>query len=184
MHESLGETLRKTREATGITVEDVSFRAKIPRPVIEALETEDFGFFTSPLYARSFLKQYGEYIGADVEPWLNDLVPSVMVDSDSMESILGVGSESKFDSSEADSTEKSLGGIWGSIWIFLITIALIWAGIKIYEIFDAEHAQTELPAGSEIITPESPPSEVQPRVERESLEPETPKRAKVVEPTD
>lgn len=180
MHESLGDLLRKTREASGVTIEDVSFRAKIPKPVIEALEAENFGFFTSPLYARSFLKQYGESIGADVEPWLADLVPSVMIDSETVESILG-GSESTTEHLTSPGTEKHSGVIWGPIWIFLITIALIWAGVKIYEILDSKHSQNlpaNEPALSEKVIPEPAP---QPNAEIPPDDSETPKRATIVE---
>lgn len=183
MHQTLGDILRNAREASGFTIEDVAFRAKIPRPVIEALEAEDFGFFTSPLYARSFLKQYGEYVGADVEPWLADFVPAAMFDSDSVESILG-GSESTAEHSASPETEKNMSAIWGPIWIFLITLAVIWAGVKIYEKLDADHQQTEQsepyvsPEVSDELPEETP---VEPTVS-EPTEPDAPRRATIVEP--
>lgn len=185
MYESLGEILRKAREASDVTIEDVSFRAKIPRPVIEALEAEDFGFFTSPLYARSFLKQYGEFIGADVEPWLEDLVPAVMIDSDSVESILGGGPEPTSEHSHSAETEKNMSAIWGPFWIFLITIAVIWAGVKIYETLDTQHQQTEQyasPTVSDEEYPEESPKEmpVEP-TETEPTDPDVPRRAVIVE---
>ncbi|MES2981367.1 MAG: helix-turn-helix domain-containing protein [Verrucomicrobiota bacterium] len=184
MHENLGDKLRIAREASGVTIEDVAFRAKIPRPVIEALEAEDFGFFTSPLYARSFLKQYGEYIGADVEPWLADFVPAVMIDSDSVESILG-GSESTSDHSSSTESEKNMSAIWGPIWIFLITLAVIWAGVKIYEKIDSKHTQTEQSEpyiSPEVIADELPvATPVEPAV-TEPTEPDAPRRAVIVEP--
>ncbi len=181
MHPSLGEILRKARETSGITIEDVASRAKIPRPVIEALEAENFGFFNSPLYARSFLKQYGEYIGADVEPWLVDFVPAVMIDSDSVESILG-SPETPPNISNDTATEKNMRAIWGPIWIFLITLAVIWAGVEIYEKLDSEHSQTKpytAPALNEEVIPESAP---QPNFENPPNDPDTPKRAVIVEP--
>lgn len=184
MHESLGEKLRNAREASGVTIEDVAFRAKIPRPVIEALEAEDFGFFTSPLYARSFLKQYGEYIGADVEPWLADFVPAVMIDSDSVESILG-GQESTIEHSASPETEKNMSAIWGPIWMFLITLAVIWIGVKIYEKLDSEHEQPDPYISSEVNDPVPPmetPAEPIVTEPVEPVEPDAPKRAIIVEP--
>lgn len=180
MHESLGDRLRKARKASDSSIEDVAFRAKIPKPVIEALEAENFGFFTSPLYARSFLKQYGESIGADVEPWLADFVPAVMIDSDSVESILG-GPESPSEHTSSPETEKDSGAIWGPIWIFLITIAAIWGGIKVYEIFDSEHSKPQPsndPALMEEVIPEASP---QPLIDSPPNDSETPKRAIIVE---
>lgn len=60
METNFGKTLRAAREASGITVDDAVYLAKMPRAVVEALEADDLGFFTSPLYAGSFLRQYGE----------------------------------------------------------------------------------------------------------------------------
>ena len=72
--------------------------------------------------------------------------------------------------------------ICGSIWIPLITLAVNWAGVKIYEKLDSEHTQTKKykitektePSITEVIpqTPtEIPPSNL-----------ETTKRAVIVEP--
>lgn len=181
MHQNLGEILRKARETSGVTIEDVAFRAKIPRPVIEALEAENFGFFSSPLYARSFLKQYGEYIEADVEPWLVDFVPAVMIDSDSVESILG-GPEAPSDISNDTTKEKNMSAIWGPIWIFLITLAVIWAGVEIYEKLDSKHAQTEQ-SPDQRISEESIPEEIpQSPADSPLTEPDAPRRATIVEP--
>lgn len=191
MYESLGDTLRKARKASDLSIEEVSERAKIPKPVIEALEAENFGFFTSPLYARSFLRQYSEYIGADVEHWLADFVPAVMIDSDVVENIFGGGPESSSEHASTAESEKSSNAIWGPIWIFLITVGLIWGGVKIYEKFDAEHSGTELPENTDPIKPVEP-EPVTPSVENPSVEnppaenppenPEAPRRAIIVEP--
>jgi cytoskeleton protein RodZ len=181
MHDSLGKLLRKTREASEITVADVAARAKIPRPVIEALEAENFGFFTSPLYARSFLKQYGEFIGADVEPWLNDFIPAVMIDSDSVESILG-GPEPPSEHSHDNSTEKTMSSIWGPIWIFIITLAVIWAGVKIYEKLDSEHNQSQPQANPELIEDHRPEEIPSTSIVNEPTDLEAPRRAIIVEP--
>ena len=187
MEQSLGDTLRKARKASDLSIEEVSERAKIPKPVIEALEAENFGFFTSPLYARSFLRQYSEFIEADVEHWLADFVPAVMIDSDVVENILGGGPESATEHHAPTETEKSSGAIWGSIWIFLITVALIWGGVKIYEIFDTKHSDTELPENTDPVTPAAtepvPSADVEnPAAEIPVEDSQAPRRAVIVEP--
>ena len=181
MHESLGDTLRKARKASDLSIEEVSDSAKIPKPVIEALEAENFGFFTSPLYARSFLKQYAEFIGAEVEPWLADFVPAVMIDSDAVETILG-GPESPTEHASSTETEKTSNAIWGPVWIFLITLAVIWAGVKAYEMLDSKHSQT-LPPNEPALSGEAAPEPTpQPDVGTPPEDYETPKRAVIVEP--
>lgn len=179
MHENLGEILRKARITAGVSVEEVALRTKIPRPVIEALEADDFGFFNSPLYARSFLKQYGEYIGANVEPWLADFVPAVMIDSDSVESILG-GPESTTEQSSSSEAEKSMSAIWGPIWIFLITLAVIWTAVKIYEKLDGEHQRTE--QTEQYVSPEADNEIPAEPTLSEPSDPDPAKRATIVEP--
>jgi cytoskeletal protein RodZ len=181
MQESLGDILKNARSASGSSIEDVAFRTKIPRPVIEALEAEDFGFFNSPLYARSFLKQYGEHIGADVEHWLADFVPTGMIDSDSVESILG-GPESPTEHPASNETAKNMRAIWGPIWMFIITLAVIWAGVEIYENLDSQHSQTQqhqLPEENQQSIPEEIPN---PEIENPPTDPDIPKRAIIVEP--
>lgn len=187
MHENLGKILRQARTASGLSIEDVASRAKIPKPVIEALEAEDFGFFNSPLYARSFLKQYGEYIGADIEPWLADFIPAVMIDSDSVESIL-TSPDAGTDPPNSKDHENNPNAIWGPVWIFLITVAIIWGGVEIYEKLDSEHGQSEEHSSPEVSDPDNAETNPSPEVpapqprENESMELDPPRRAMIVEP--
>ena len=67
----LGETLRRSRTAKGITLEDAERVTRIPRKYLEALELENFGILPAPVYARGFLRSYASYLG--IEP--NDLLP-------------------------------------------------------------------------------------------------------------
>jgi cytoskeletal protein RodZ len=181
MHESLGDILKNARSTSGLSIEDVASRTKIPRPAIQALEAEDFGYFTSPLYARSFLKQYSEYIGADVDHWLADFVPTVMIDSDSVESILG-SPETPSEHPASIETEKNMSAIWGSIWIFLITVAIIWAGVKIFEKLDSEHTETEQYIPPEESEQSASEESTQLPAENLSNDSDAPKRALNVDP--
>jgi len=59
----LGETLRRARQARGITVEDAERAIRIPRRYLEALEQEEFSILPAPVYARGFLRSYSGYLG-------------------------------------------------------------------------------------------------------------------------
>ncbi len=61
----LGETLRRARQARGITVEDAERATRIPRRYLEALEQENFSILPAPVYARGFLRSYSGYLGLD-----------------------------------------------------------------------------------------------------------------------
>ena len=157
METNLGDRLRSARESAGISIDDAVYRAKFPRAVVEALEEEDFGFFTSPLYARSFLRQYGDYVGADVAEWIDDLVPAPMIDSDSVESMVETldiadpvvtSKEPKFASGNI-----GFGNLLAAVWMIAITGGLIWGGITIYQKLDSQLSEITQPPPELIRTP-------------------------------
>lgn len=78
----IGERLQCAREEAGLTVEDIVFATRIPRSAIVALEAANFSAFSSPLYAKSFLKQYSDHVRVDAQPWLDALQPANFVGSE------------------------------------------------------------------------------------------------------
>ena len=66
----LGETLRRARQAKGITIEDAERVTRIPKKYLEALEVEDYGILPAPVYARGFLRSYAGYLGLDAQELL------------------------------------------------------------------------------------------------------------------
>ncbi|MBC7979605.1 MAG: helix-turn-helix domain-containing protein [Armatimonadetes bacterium] len=186
LEESLGNKLRLAREAAGISVNDAVYLARMPRAVVEALEADDFGFFSSPLYARSFLKQYSDYVGLDVERWLEDFVPTALIDSDTAESFIEISTPAHLPI--APKIKRGSGGGLAALWIVLISGGMVWLGIKLVERFD--FALAEKPVTK---TPQAPPlpaepEPTQPRPEEKPkpisrINPEPPPRAVVVEIT-
>ncbi|MDR1326545.1 MAG: helix-turn-helix domain-containing protein [Treponema sp.] len=65
MAESLGNTLKMTREGKGYTFEQVSMDTHISIQYLRALEEERFNAFPGEPYILGFLKNYGEYLGLD-----------------------------------------------------------------------------------------------------------------------
>ncbi|MBP1718258.1 MAG: putative cytosolic protein [Deltaproteobacteria bacterium] len=63
--ESVGEFLRRERESRRVALEEISKSTRINRPYLEALERNDFRFFSKPEYIRGFLKGYARHIGLD-----------------------------------------------------------------------------------------------------------------------
>jgi cytoskeletal protein RodZ len=61
--ETVGEYLRREREARRVTLEEISESTRISRPYLEALERNDFRFFSRPEYIRGFLQGYARYLG-------------------------------------------------------------------------------------------------------------------------
>lgn len=183
MQENLGKTLRTAREASDLTVDDAVYRGRIPRAVIEALEDDDIGFFTSPLYARSFLKQYGDYVGVDVSPWIDDLVATPLIDSESAESFLDLSDPEPV--SKAGKMEKSPnsgGGATAALWLIIVTGGLLWLGIEYFRKLDERLSAAPPPVEQHAPAPaeeetETPAEEEKPS---EMPGPETPRRAIIV----
>ena len=182
MEESLGNILRSAREASGITVDDAVYRAKLPRAVVEALEASDIGFFASPLYARSFLKQYGEYVGVDVSPWIDDLVPTTLIDAETVESFIDLSDPTTPPATrENGKTKSSGGGAMAAVWMAIITGGLVWGGIEVFKRLDGKLSP---PVPQQAAAPDSAPPEEAPDEPEEkpiaTTQPEPPRRAIIV----
>jgi cytoskeletal protein RodZ len=69
--DSPGEKLRSARESKGLDFEYVGRETNIARRYLEALEAEDFSQFPGEPYILGFMRNYGEYLGLDVEELLS-----------------------------------------------------------------------------------------------------------------
>lgn len=65
MPQIVGPMLQKARAEKQLTLEKVSLDLKIRKKYLEALETEQFGIFSSPIHVTGFLKNYSMYLGLD-----------------------------------------------------------------------------------------------------------------------
>jgi transcriptional regulator with XRE-family HTH domain len=68
----LGEVLRTAREAKGVDLARVERDTKIRVRYLSALETGDYAELPGSVYTKGFLRNYGAYLGLDVE-YLVDL---------------------------------------------------------------------------------------------------------------
>ena len=63
--ETLGQYLRREREARSVSLEEISRGTRISRPYLEALERDDFHFFSKRDYTLGFLRGYARHLGLD-----------------------------------------------------------------------------------------------------------------------
>lgn len=187
MEEKLGAKLRRAREAAGLTVDDAVYRAKLPRDVVEALENGDFGFFTSTLYARSFLKQYGDYVGLDVEPWIDNMVPTTLIDGEAIESMIEIDvSASPPAIREKMRYHAGGGGAMPAMWLIIITGGIIWGGLEFYRMFERKYSDAPVSVSASVISTTAraePPTEQADHAEGEPVatnSAEPPRRAIIV----
>jgi cytoskeletal protein RodZ len=69
--ESLGAKLKAARESKGCSYEQVSRDTNIAVRYLEALEGENFAGFPGEPYILGFLRNYGDYLGLDVQELLS-----------------------------------------------------------------------------------------------------------------
>lgn len=69
----IGEVLKQRRKELGYDYDYISQKTKIHPKILKALEDEDWGYFSSPVYLKSFLKKYAQFLNLDVEGLLQEL---------------------------------------------------------------------------------------------------------------
>jgi hypothetical protein len=71
---TIGQKLEAARQAKGVTVSEAGRATKILSKFIEAMEADDFGALSAPVYAKSFIKMYAQYLGLNARPLVDDYV--------------------------------------------------------------------------------------------------------------
>jgi cytoskeletal protein RodZ len=61
----IGSTLREARIRARIDMLEVETRTKIRAKYLRAIENEEWDLLPGPVYAKSFLRTYGDYLGLD-----------------------------------------------------------------------------------------------------------------------
>jgi len=71
---TIGQKLESARQAKGISVSEAGRATKILSKFIEAMEADDFGALSAPVYAKSFIKMYAKYLGIEIQPLVDEYV--------------------------------------------------------------------------------------------------------------
>jgi cytoskeletal protein RodZ len=61
----IGSTLREARMRARIDITEVESRTKIRAKYLRAIENEEWDLLPGPVYAKSFLRTYGDFLGLD-----------------------------------------------------------------------------------------------------------------------
>jgi transcriptional regulator with XRE-family HTH domain len=62
---AFGETLRRHRERSGVSIESIAFETKISASLLKALERGDCSRWPTGIYSRSYVREYAVAIGLD-----------------------------------------------------------------------------------------------------------------------
>jgi hypothetical protein len=71
---TIGQKLEAARQAKGVSVSEAGQATKILSKFIEAMESDDFGALSAPVYAKSFIKMYAQYLGLEAQPLVDEYV--------------------------------------------------------------------------------------------------------------
>jgi hypothetical protein len=71
---TIGQRLEAARQSKGVSVSEAGQATKILSKFIEAMESDDFGALSAPVYAKSFIKMYASYLGLDARPLVDEYV--------------------------------------------------------------------------------------------------------------
>jgi hypothetical protein len=69
---TIGQKLESARQAKGVSVSEAGQATKILAKFIEAMEADDFGVLSAPVYAKSFIRMYAQYLGLDAQPLVEE----------------------------------------------------------------------------------------------------------------
>ena len=69
---SIGERLANVRKSEGISFSKASNVTKLKVAYLEALEQDNFNVLPAPIYAKNFIKIYGNFLGMDGEALSRD----------------------------------------------------------------------------------------------------------------
>jgi cytoskeleton protein RodZ len=68
----IGARLREARMRAKIDINEVEVRTKIRAKYLRAIENEEWDLLPGEIYAKSFLRTYGEYLGLDTRQLIDD----------------------------------------------------------------------------------------------------------------
>jgi hypothetical protein len=68
----IGSTLREARMRARIDISEVEAATKIRAKYLRALENEEWDLLPGPVYVKSFLRTYGDYLGLDSRMLIDD----------------------------------------------------------------------------------------------------------------
>jgi len=136
--EQIGPKLRDAREAAGLDLAEAARQARVPTAAAAALEEENFSHFDSPVYAKSFLLQYSEFLKVDAKTWLDALEPGSFMASGAL--LKGPETPTRRVAAQEQQSVETRGGGLAVIILLLVTAAIVYGVIKGFEFFESRQS--------------------------------------------
>jgi len=128
----IGKLFKAKREEKNLTLKEVENSTSIRMNYLEAIEEGRVDRFLSSIYALGFIRQYGAFLGMDIETMVRDHPAAFQFPAEKHDFAYGIG------------TLEIRGSVGGGVkwlpnllWAFVlaIVVAFAWYLIKYFEIF-------------------------------------------------
>lgn len=168
---SLGQQLRRAREARGVTLREISEQTRITMRHLEAIESDDYKHLPGGIFNKSFVKAYARQIGFD-EATALELYARTAREHGESDEVLTSPQRSRIYTGDPARSPLVTAGL--SALIVGVLILIVYAGLHYYRRTEGEPGATPTPtpaAGqAPAATPTPPPAEdfrVQVRAKRQ-----------------
>lgn len=153
-----GSVLRQARIRRGQSLEVVSQQTRIPKKMLEALESNRFDEFPAIVYLRGFLKNYCDHLDIEFEPlWVQiDPHKAKPVPADGAASATAARQESAATATDSHA-DASEGPSAAQLLPFLLIGGLLVSGIGVWLINSRKPSAPE-----PVVAPPQPPREIAP----------------------
>ena len=135
---SLGEQLRRAREARGVSLRDISEQTRITMRHLEAIESDDYKHLPGGIFNKSFVKAYARHVGFDQARALDLYERTARSQGDYTDEVLTTPHRSRIYIGDPSRSPLITAGL--SAVIVGILILIVYAGLHYYR-------RTENPSG-------------------------------------
>jgi cytoskeleton protein RodZ len=148
MGPEIGATLRETRMRARIDIGEVEMRTKIRAKYLRAIENEEWDLLPGPVYVKSFLRTYAEYLGLDAPRLLDEYKRRYELSPDAHARPLSAVKRDR--ERERDRASRRRGGPSVPPWAIILVVLII-AGVLLY--FIGRHHNAATPKAARGIVP-------------------------------
>ena len=164
---SLGEQLRRAREARGVTLREVSEQTRITMRHLEAIEADNYKDLPGGIFNKSFVKSYARHVGFDERRALDLYERTARERGLYTDEVPTTPQRSRVYMGEATRSPLMTYGL--SAIIVGVLILIVYAGLHYYrraEGADPAATPASAPAGANAQTPAATPTPAPPAADR------------------
>lgn len=163
---SLGQQLRRAREARGVTLREISEQTRITIRHLEAIEADDYKHLPGGIFNKSFVKAYARQVGFDERIAL-ELYARTAREHGDPEEVPTSPQRSRVYTSEAARSPLVTAGL--SAVIIGVLILIIYAGLHYYRRTEGDASGAPTPTPAAAASPQAQTAPAAPQAEPDRL---------------